>query len=352
MKTFLIFALLAVAATSAIAQMETSHILSLEKPLQQQPLPLQQILWYHQQQPIQQQPQPFPQQPPCSQQQQPPLSQQQQPPFSQQQPPFSQQQQPPFSQQQQQFPQQQQQPPLPQQPPFSQQQPPLSQQQQQPVLPQQPPFSQQQQQQPILPQQPPFSQHQQPALPQQQIPSVQPSILQQLNPCKVFLQQQCSPVAMPQSLARSQMLWQSSCHVMQQQCCRQLLQIPEQSRYDAIRAIIYSIVLQEQQHGQGLNQPQQQQPQQSVQGVSQPQQQQKQLGQCSFQQPQQQQLGQWPQQQQVPQGTLLQPHQIAQLEVMTSIALRTLPTMCSVNVPVYGTTTIVPFGVGTRVGAY
>nr|ABM91084.1 low-molecular-weight glutenin subunit [Triticum polonicum] len=277
MKTFLIFALLAVAATSAIAQMETSHIPSLEKPLQQQPLPLQQILWYQQQQPIQQQPQPFPQQPPCSQQQQPPLSQQQQPPFSQ---------------------------------------------------------------------------HQQPVLPQQQIPSVQPSILQQLNPCKVFLQQQCSPVAMPQSLARSQMLWQSSCHVMQQQCCRQLPQIPEQSRYDAIRAIIYSIVLQEQQHGQGLNQPQQQQPQQSVQGVSQPQQQQKQLGQCSFQQPQQQQLGQWPQQQQVPQGTLLQPHQIAQLEVMTSIALRTLPTMCSVNVPVYGTTTIVPFGVGTRVGAY
>nr|ABY40383.1 low-molecular-weight glutenin subunit [Aegilops longissima] len=269
MKTFLIFALLAVAATSAIAQMETSHILSLEKPLQQQPLPLQQILWYHQQQPIQQQPQPFPQQPPCSQQQQPP-----------------------------------------------------------------------------------FSQHQQPVLPQQQIPSVQPSILQQLNPCKVFLQQQCSPVAMPQSLARSQMLWQSNCHVMQQQCCRQLPQIPEQSRYDAIRAIIYSIVLQEQQHGQGLDQPQQQQPQQSVQGVSQPQQQQKQLGQCSFQQPQQQQLGQWPQQQQVPQGTLLQPHQIAQLEVMTSIALRTLPTMCSVNVPVYGTTTIVPFGVGTRVGAY
>nr|AAT37861.1 low molecular weight glutenin subunit LMW.S6 precursor [Aegilops tauschii] len=365
MKTFLIFALLAVAATSAIAQMETSHIPGLEKPSQQQPLPLQQILWYHQQQPIQQQPQPFPQQPPCSQQQQPPLSQQQQPPFSQQQPPFSQQelpilpqqppfsqqQQPQFSQQQQPFPQQQQ-PLLLQQPPFSQQRPPFSQQQQQPVLPQQPPFLQQQQQQPILPQQPPFSQHQQPVLPQQQIPYVQPSILQQLNPCKVFLQQQCSPVAMPQSLARSQMLWQSSCHVMQQQCCQQLPRIPEQSRYDAIRAIIYSIVLQEQQHGQGFNQPQQQQPQQSVQGVSQPQQQQKQLGQCSFQRPQQQQLGQWPQQQQVPQGTLLQPHQIAQLELMTSIALRTLPMMCSVNVPVYGTTTSVPFGVGTQVGAY
>nr|ACZ59830.1 low-molecular-weight glutenin subunit [Aegilops searsii] len=347
MKTFFIFALLAVAATSAIAQMETSYIPGLEKPSQQQPLPLQQILWYHQQQPIQQQPQPFPQQPPCSQQQLPPLSQQQQPPFSQQQPPFS----------------QQQQPVLPQQPPFSEQQPPFSQQQQQPVLPQQPPFSQQQQQ-PILPQQPPFSQHQQLVLPQQQIPSVQPSILQQLNPCKVFLQQQCSPVAMPQSLARSQMLWQSSCHVMQQQCCQQLPQIPKQLRYDAIRAIIYSIVLQQQQqqqqHGQGFNQPQQQQPQQPVQGVSQPQQQQNQLGQCSFQQPQQQQLGQWPQQQlgqwpqqqQVPQGTLLQPHQIAQLELMTSIALRTLPTMCSVNVPVYGTTTSVPFGVGTRVGAY
>ncbi|XP_037447343.1 gamma-gliadin B-I-like [Triticum dicoccoides] len=358
MKTFLIFALLAIAAKSAIAQMETSHNPGLEKPSQQQPLPLQQILWYHQQQPIQQQPQPFPQQPPCSQQQQPPLSQLQQPPFSQQQPPLSQQQQPvlpqqpPFLQQQQPFPQQQQ-PPLPQQPPFSQQQPSFSQQQQQPPFSQQqqqPPFSQQQQQ-PILPQQPPFLQHQQLVLPQQQLPYVHPSILQQLNPCKVFLQQHCSPVAMPQSLARSQMLWQSSCHVMQQQCCQQLPRIPEQSRYDAIRAIIYSIVLQEQQPSQGFNQPQQQQPQQSVQGVSQPQQQQKQLGQCSFQQPQQQQLGQWPQQQ-VPQGTLLQPHQIAQLEVMTSIAFRTLPTMCSVNVPVYGTTTSVPFGVGTQVGAY
>nr|QKX46024.1 low-molecular-weight glutenin subunit [Triticum aestivum] len=303
MKTFLVFALIAVVATSAIAQMETSCISGLERPWQQQPLPPQQS---------------FSQQPPFSQQQQQPLPQQ--PSFSQQQPPFS-----------------QQQPILSQQPPFSQQQ--------QPVLPQQSPFSQQQQL--VLP-----PQQQQQQLVQQQIPIVQPSVLQQLNPCKVFLQQQCSPVAMPQRLARSQMWQQSSCHVMQQQCCQQLQQIPEQSRYEAIRAIIYSIVLQEQQHGQGLNQPQQQQPQQSVQGVSQPQQQQKQLGQCSFQQPQQQQLGQWPQQQQVPQGTLLQPHQIAQLEVMTSIALRTLPTMCSVNVPVYGTTTIVPFGVGTRVGAY
>nr|AXS58590.1 low molecular weight glutenin subunit M2 [Aegilops comosa] len=269
MKTFLVFALLAVVATSAIAQMETSCIPGLEGPWQQQPLPPQQS-------------------------------------FSQQ---------PPFSQQQ----------PFPQQPSFSQQQPPYSQQQQQPVLP------------------------------QQQIPFVHPSVLQQLNPCKVFLQQQCNTVAMPQSLARSQMLWQSSCHVMQQQCCQQLSQIPEQSRYDAIRAITYLIVLQEQQHGQGFDQPQQQLSQQSVQGVSQPQQQQMQLGQCSFQQPQQQQqqqLGQWSQQQQVPQGTFVQPHQIAQLEVMTSIALRTLPRMCSVNVPVYGTTTSVPFGVGTGVGAY
>nr|ABI21863.1 low molecular weight glutenin [Triticum aestivum] len=287
MKTFLVFALLAVAATSAIAQMETSHIPGLEKPSQQQPLPLQQILWYHQQQPIQQQPQPFPQQPPCSQQQQPPLSQQQQPPFSQQQPPFS--------------------------------------QQELPILPQQPPFSQQQQQL---------------VLPQQQIPFVHPSILQQLNPCKVFLQQQCSPVAMPQSLARSQMLQQSSCHVMQQQCCQQLPQIPQQSRYEAIRAIIYSIILQEQQQVQGSIQTPQQQPQQLGQCVSQPQQQ------------SQQQLGQQPQQQQLAQGTFLQPHQIAQLEVMTSIALRTLPTMCRVNVPLYRTTTSVPFGVGTGVGSY
>nr|AFX69668.1 low molecular weight glutenin subunit [Triticum aestivum] len=315
MKTFLVFALLAIVATCAIAQMETSCIPGLERPWQQQPLPPQQT---------------FPQQPLFSQQQQlfP-----QQPSFSQQQPPFWQQQ-PPFSQQQ---------PILPQQPPFSQQQ--------QLVLPQQPPFSQQQQ--PVLPpQQSPFPQQQQQhqQLVQQQIPVVQPSILQQLNPCKVFLQQQCSPVAMPQRLARSQMLQQSSCHVMQQQCCQQLPRIPEQSRYEAIRAIIFSIIMQEQQ--QGFVQPQQQQPQQSVQGVYQPQQQsQQQLGQCSFQQPQQQ-LGQQPQQQLVQQGTFLQPHQIARLEVMTSIALRTLPTMCSVNVPLYRTTTSVPFGVGTGVGAY
>nr|ABM66828.1 LMW-m1 glutenin subunit [Triticum zhukovskyi] len=300
MKTFLVFALLAVVATSAIAQMETSCIPGLERPWQQQPLPPQQT---------------FPQQPPFSQQQQ-----QQQPSFSQQQPPFS-----------------QQQPILPQQPPLSQQQ--------QPVLPQQSPFSQQQQL--VLP---PQQQHQQ--LLQQQIPIVQPSVLQQLNPCKVFLQQRCSPVAMPQRLARSQMWQQSSCHVMQQQCCQQLPQIPEQSRYEAIRAIIYSIILQEQQ--QGFAQPQQLQPQQSGQGVSQSQQQsQQQLGQCSFQQPQQQ-LSQQPQQQQqqVLQGTFLQPHQLAHLEVMTSIALRTLPTMCSVNVPLYSSTTSVPFGVGTGVGAY
>nr|ACU65074.1 LMW-m [Triticum timopheevii] len=294
MKTFLVFALLAVVATSTIAQMETSCIPGLERPWQEQPLPPQQTLFPQQQ--------PFPQQ--------------QQPPFSQQQPSFL-----------------QQQPILPQLP-FSQQQ--------QPVLPQQSPFSKQQL---VLP---PQQQYQQ--VLQQQIPIVQPSVLQQLNPCKVFLQQQCNPVAMPQRLARSQMWQQSSCHVMQQQCCQQLPQIPEQSRYDAIRAITYSIILQEQQ--QGFVQAQQQQPQQLGQGVSQSQQQsQQQLGQCSFQQPQQQ-LGQQPQQQQVLQGTFLQPHQIAHLEVMTSIALRTLPTMCSVNVPLYSSTTSVPFSVGTGVGAY
>nr|ACC60293.1 low molecular weight glutenin subunit [Aegilops speltoides] len=298
MKNFLVFALLAVVATSTIAQMETSCIPGLERPWQQQPLPPQQS---------------FSQQPPFPQQQQP-LPQQ--PSILQQEPPFLQQQGPPFSQQQ------------------------------QPVLPQQSPFSQQQQL--VLP-----PQQQQQQLVQQQIPIVQPSILQQLNPCKVFLQQQCSPIAMPQRLARSQMWQQSSCHVMQQQCCQQLQQIPEQSRYEAIRAIIYSIILQEQQ--QGFVQPQRQQPQQSGQSVSQSQQQsQQQLGQCSFQQPRQQ-LGQQPQQQQqqqVLQGTFLQPHQIAHLEVMTSIALRTLPTMCSVNVPLYSSTTSVPFGVGTGVGAY
>nr|ALG64893.1 low molecular weight glutenin subunit [Triticum urartu] len=309
MKTFLVFALLAVVATSAFAQMETSCIPGLERPWQQQPLPPQQT---------------FPQQPPFSQQQQQPFPQQ--PSFSQQQPPFS-----------------QQQPILPQGPPFSQQT--------QHVLPQQSLFSQQQQI--ILPQQ----QQQQQQLLQQQIPIVQPSVLQQLNPCKVFLQQQCSPVAMPQRLARSQMRQQSSCHVMQQQCCQQLPQIPEQSRYEAIRAIIYSIILQEQK--QGFVQAQQQQPQQQQQQQGQSiiqyqQQQPQQLGQCVSQPQQelQQQLGQQPQQQQLAHGTFLQPHQIARLEVMTSIALRNLPTMCSVNVPLYETTTSVPLGVGIGVGVY
>ncbi|VAH00249.1 unnamed protein product [Triticum turgidum subsp. durum] len=136
---------------------------------------------------------------------------------------------------------------------------------------------------------------------------------------------------MQRCLARSQMLQQSICHVMQRQCCQQLRQIPEQSRHESIRAIIYSIILQQQQ---------QQQPQQLGQCVSQPQQQ------------LQQQLGQQPQQQQLAHGTFLQPHQIAQLEVMTSIALRTLPRMCSVNVPLYETTTSVPLGVGIGVGVY
>nr|AAT90321.1 low molecular weight glutenin subunit [Thinopyrum elongatum] len=345
MKTFLICALLAIAATSAIAQLPISQ--------QQQP-PFSTFLICAllaiaatsaiAQLPISQQQQPpFSQQPQISQrQQQPPLSQQEQQPFSQQQqPPFSQQQQPPFLQQQQisQL----------QQPPFSQQQqPPCSQQQQPPFSQQQPSFLQQQQ--PQISQHTNFTTTTTTILQQQQIPVIHPYVLQQLNPCKVFLQQQCSPVAMQRGLVRSQMLQQGSCHVLQQQCCQQLPQIPEQSRHEAIRAIVYSIILQEQQQGQGFIQPQQQQPQQSAQCVSQPQQQsQQQLG----RQPQQQQLGQQPQQQQqVLQGTFLQPHQIAQLEAMTSIALRTLPRMCSVNVPLYGTASSVSFGVGTGVGAY
>nr|WCN87567.1 seed storage protein B-hordein [Hordeum vulgare]WCN87571.1 seed storage protein B-hordein [Hordeum vulgare] len=314
MKTFLIFALLAIVATSTIAQ---------QQPYPQQPQPFPQ-------QPIPQQPQPYPQQPQPFLQQ--PIPQQPQP-FSQQ--PIPQQPQP-YPQQPQPFPQQ----PIPQQPqPYPQQQQPFPQRpfpSQQP-FPQQPPFWQQQpilsKQQPCTPQQPPLPQGQQDQmLVQVQIPFVHPSILQQLNPCKVFLQQQCSPVAMSQRIARSQMLQQSSCHVLQQQCCQQLPQIPEQFRHEAVRAIVYSIVLQEQ-------------PQQLVQGVSQPQQQSQlqQVGQCSFQQPQPQQG----KQQQVPHSVFLQPHQLAQLEATASIALRTLPMMCSVNLPLYR---ILPFGIDTRVG--
>ncbi|KAM0912913.1 hypothetical protein ACQ4PT_012517 [Festuca glaucescens] len=233
MKTFLIFALLAVVATVANANVQ-----------------LDPIGQYQPQQPFTQPQQPF---------LQPQLFPQPQQPFSQEQYPFPQPQQP-FPQPQQQFP--------------GQQQPCMQQQQ------------------------------------QQQQSFFQPILQQQLNPCREFLVQQCNPVGMVPFL-RSQIMQQSSCQVMRQQCCQQLVQIPKHLRYPAIYSVVHAIIMQQQQQ---ILRPYQQQ-----------------VGQ-GFCQPQPQQVGQ---------GFIL-PHQIAQFEEMRKFALQTLPVMCNVQVPLYYSTA--PFG--------
>nr|AEW46794.1 gamma prolamin [Psathyrostachys juncea] len=294
MKTFPILTILAMAITTAIANVQVD--------------PRGQVQW-PQQQPFPQQPQQtFPHQP----QQQFPQPQQPQQPFPQpQQPqlPFSQQPQQPFPQP----PQPQQQFPQPQQPqqPFSQpQQPqlPLPQQPQQPFpqpsQPQQPFPQSQQPQQPFPQPQQQFPQPQQPqqSFPQHQPPLIQPSLQQQLNPCKNFLLQQCRPMSLVSALWS--IIWpQSDCQVMRQQCCQQLAQIPQQLQCAAIHSVVQSIIMQQEQR-QGMHI-----------------------------------LLPLSQQQQVGQGTLvhgqgiIQPQQPAQLEAIRSLVLQTLPTMCNVYVP-------------------
>ncbi|XP_024314047.1 avenin-like b1, partial [Brachypodium distachyon] len=62
----------------------------------------------------------------------------------------------------------------------------------------------------------------------------------QMTPCMKFLQQQCSLVTLPLVQWR---MWQlSNCHAMQQQCCKQLVQIPEQSRCEAIQSMAQAIM--------------------------------------------------------------------------------------------------------------
>ncbi|CAM0958853.1 unnamed protein product [Alopecurus aequalis] len=158
-------------------------------------------------------------------------------------------------------------------------------------------------QQPYLQQQQPFLQQQQPVF---------QLLRQQLNPCRQFLLQQCSPVAMV-PFQRSQILQQSSCQVMRQQCCRQLAQIPEQLRCPAIHSVVQAIIMQQLQQQQGFFQPQQQQ-------------------QVFFQ----------PQAQQMIQG-FYQPQQQAQLEGMRAFALQALPAMCDVYVPPHCPVAIAPF---------
>jgi hypothetical protein len=127
----------------------------------------------------------------------------------------------------------------------------------------------------------------------------EPFLQHPLNPCKVFLLQQCIPLAMP-PFVRSQMLDQRTCQVMRQQCCMQLAQISAPSRCPAICSLAHAIIVQQQQQlGQSVFQPHLQQP-------------------CQAQ-------------------------QLGQFEAMRSIALRTLPTMCNLRVPSYCTTTM-PIG--------
>nr|ADP95528.1 75k gamma secalin [Triticum aestivum] len=204
--------------------------------------------------------------------------------------------------QQQPFPQPQQSSPLQPQQPFPQQS-------QQP-FPHQPQQSSPQPQQPY-PQQPFPQQPQQPS-PQQQQPSIQLSLQQQLNPCKNVLLQQCSPVALVSSL-RSKIFPQSKCQVMQQQCCQQLAQIPQQLQCAAIHSVVHAIIMQQEQR-EGVQ-------------ILLPQSHQQHVGQGALAQVQ----------------GIIQPQQLSQLEVVRSLVLQNLPTMCNVYVPRQCSTIQAPF---------
>nr|QCD25000.1 gamma gliadin storage protein [Triticum aestivum] len=287
MKTLLILTILAMAVTIGTANMQVDPSGQVQWPQQQPVLLPQQPFSQQPQQTFPQPQQTFPHQP----QQQFPQPQQPQQQFLQPQQPFPQQPQQPYPHQPQQpFPQTQQ----------PQQLFPQSQQPQQPY-PQQPqqPFPQTQQPQQQFPQsqqpQQPFPQPQQPqqSFPQQQPSFTQPSLQQQLNPCKNLLLQQCRPVSLVSSLWS--MIWpQSDCQVMRQQCCQRLAQIPRQLQCAAIHSVVHSIVMQqEQQQGIQILRPLFQLVQ--VQGI-------------------------------------IQPQQPAQYEVIRSLVLRTLPNMCNVYV--------------------
>nr|ADP95530.1 75k gamma secalin [Triticum aestivum] len=171
--------------------------------------------------------------------------------------------------------------------------------------PQQQPFPQSQEQFPQV------HQPQQPS-PQQQQPSIQLSLQQQLNPCKNVLLQQCSPVALVSSL-RSKIFPQSECQVMQQQCCQQLAQIPQQLQCAAIHSVVHAIIMQQEQR-EGVQ-------------ILLPQSHQQHVGQGALAQVQ----------------GIIQPQQLSQLEVVRSLVLQNLPTMCNVYVPRQCSTIQAPF---------
>nr|prf gamma hordein [Hordeum vulgare subsp. vulgare] len=303
MKILIILTILAMATTFATSEMQVNPSVQVQ-PTQQQPYPESQQPFISQsQQQFPQPQQPFPQQP--------------QQPFPQSQQQCLQQPQHQFPQPTQQFPQR---PLLPfthpfltfpdqllpqpphqsfPQPPQSYPQPPLQ------PFPQPP-----QQKYPEQPQQP---------FPWQQ-PTIQLYLQQQLNPCKEFLLQQCRPVSLL-SYIWSKIVQQSSCRVMQQQCCLQLAQIPEQYKCTAIDSIVHAIFMQQGQR-QGV---------QIVQQQPQPQQ----VGQCVLVQGQ----------------GVVQPQQLAQMEAIRTLVLQSVPSMCNFNVPPNCSTIKAPFvGVVTQVG--
>nr|AUG89961.1 type-b avenin-like protein [Triticum urartu] len=92
---------------------------------------------------------------------------------------------------------------------------------------------------------------------QQQLGQQQQQQLQeQLTPCATFLQQQCSPMTVP--FPQTPVDQPTSCQNVQHQCCRQLSQIPEQFRCQAIHNVAEAIRQQRpQQQWQGMYQAQQ-----------------------------------------------------------------------------------------------
>lgn len=198
-----------------------------------------------------------------------------------------------------------------------------------------------QQWQPEQPQKP-SPQPQQPSFPEQQQfpqPQEQPIPQEQLNPCRDVLLQQCKPVS-AMSFLWSQVVQQSSCLVMWEQCCQQLKEIPKQSRCEAIHSVVHAIILQQKKSVEGTSsQPQQQQ--QECQGSIQPQQHQ---GHGSRQPQQEQGQGSSkPHQQQLGQGMLFQPQQQldeGSIEAIGTWVIQTLPVMCDMHVPPYCHTTI------------
>nr|AHL38544.1 farinin protein [Brachypodium distachyon] len=74
----------------------------------------------------------------------------------------------------------------------------------------------------------------------------QQQLQEQLKPCATFLQHQCRPMTVP--FPHTPVHRPTSCQSVQAQCCRQLAQIPEKFRCQAIHNVVESI--RQQQHHQ------------------------------------------------------------------------------------------------------